>query len=170
MPYCSKKLFMNRMESFYNTSKKQSIQFRGIFKSFRQNKNTKSVDFLNKYHKNKLLLNNKLAYLAGLVDGEGYLKIEKHGTIRLIIGMCDKKTIYWIKNNFGGNVKHQKTEQGRKFYVWGMNQGKDLFYLLLLLIPFLINKKQKLISGFELILNRLKNLHHTIEHFHKGEL
>lgn len=37
----------------------------------------KSNHFWNKYHKNKILWTNKLAYLAGLVDGEGYLKIEK---------------------------------------------------------------------------------------------
>jgi hypothetical protein len=122
----------------------------------RTNKETKTTDFINKYHKNKVYWSNKLAYLAGLIDGEGYLKVEKWGTIRLVVGMCSRKTIYWIHNNFGGNVTTQKTAKGRNFYVWRMNSGKDLFWLLLLLIPFLQLKKTRLVKGFELLMKRLE--------------
>ena len=138
--------------------KKFKSSHRKVFNLSHQAQETSTVDFINKYHKNYHFWTNKIAYLAGLVDGEGYLKIEKWGTIRLIIGMCDKKTIYWIKKNFGGNVKHQKTHNGRKFYVWRMNQGKDLFYLLLLIIPFLINKKKRLVKAFEILIARFNKL------------
>ena len=133
-----------------------------IFKICRQCRGTKSTDFINKYHKHRGLWSNKIAYLAGLVDGEGYLKVEKWGTIRLIIGMTDKKTINWIYENFGGNIAKQKRPNGKPFYVWRMNQGKDLFYLLLLLIPFLVTKKKKLVNAFKQLIRKFTRLEHTI--------
>jgi len=136
-------------------------QYAGIFRLLKQNKGTKTTDFINKYHKNKVLWSNKVAYLAGIIDGEGCLKIEKWGTIRLIIGMTDRKTIYWIYNNFGGNVTKQKTPKGQPFYSWRMNQGKDLFYLLLLVIPFLITKKKKLVDAFQKLIKKFEKLEHT---------
>lgn len=148
----------------------RKVKFRNIFKLLKQNKKTKTVEFINKYHKNYKLWTNKLAYLAGLIDGEGYLKIEKWGTIRLIIGMIDKKTIYWIYNNFGGNVKIQKTKKGKKFYVWRMNQGKDLFYLLLLVIPFLVGKKKELIRAFQKLIIKISKLEHTLYSFSNKEV
>lgn len=149
------------MPSKYTPVKCDMREFVPIFKLCRHYKGTKTVDFINKYHKNKLLWSNKVAYLAGLVDGEGYLKIEKWGAIRLIIGMTDKKTINWIYKNFGGNITQQKTPNGKPFYVWRMNQGKDLFYLLLLLIPFLITKKKKLIASFNSLIKKFEKLEST---------
>lgn len=119
-------------------------------------------NFINQYHKKPILWSNKLAYLAGLIDGEGYLKIEKWGTIRLIIGMTDKKTIYWIKNNFSGNVSKQKIKSGKSFYVWRLNQGRDLFYLLLLVIPFLKTKKEKLTNALHKLIEKYKKLNDTL--------
>ena len=147
----------------YNSSPK--VKFRKIFKLLKTNKHTSTIDFINKYHKNKSVWSNKLAYLAGLIDGEGYLKVEKWGTIRLIIGMTDRKTIYWIKNNFGGNVTKQLTAKKKGFYVWRMNQGKDLFYLLLLVIPFLVTKKKKLANAMRQLIKKLEGLEHTLKHF-----
>jgi len=158
MPYCYQKQLELDFKAFLKYRKK----YRGILQYFARHRST---NFLNKYHKGKKLWSNKLAYLAGLIDGEGYLKIEKHGTIRLIIGMCDRKTIYWIYKNFGGNVKLQKTKKGKKFYVWRLNQGKDLFYLLLLLIPFLIHKKEKLTKALIQLINKFKMLKHTLKHY-----
>ena len=58
--------------------------------------------------------------------------------------------------------KIQKTKKGTNFYVWRMNQGKDLFYLLFLLIPFLVNKKKDLAKGFKKLVNKFEKLEHTI--------
>ena len=134
-------------------------------KTWQVTPSTTIIDFYKKPSKTT----HNLAYLAGLIDGEGYLKIEKWGTIRLIIGMCSKKTIYWIKNNFGGSVHIQKTAKGKNFYVWRLNQGKDLFYLLLLVLPFLVNKKKlladaliKMVKKFEQDKNILKLISHIV--------
>lgn len=81
--------------------------------------------------------------------------------------MTDKDTIYWILKNFGGNVKEQKTPKGGPFYVWRMNQGKDLFYLLLLVIPFLITKKDILTNALKDLIDKLHDLEHTLKNFKK---
>lgn len=116
---------------------------------------------LESYQKHPKVWSNKIAYLAGIVDGEGYLKLEKHGTFRLVIGMCSKKTIYWIKKNFDGNVTIQPTAAKRLFYVWRLNGGKDLVYLLLLMIPFLINKRLKAVKALTNLVAKFKTLDHT---------
>lgn len=145
------------------------VKYRNIFKLLEQNKDTNTTDFIKKYHKSPKLWSNKLAYLAGLIDGEGYLKVEKSGTIRLIIGMTDEETIKWIYDNFGGNITEQKTQKGKPFYVWRMNQGKDLFYLLLLVIPFLITKKEKLVYAMKDLIDKFSELHHTLYPYNWGE-
>ncbi len=138
-------------------------EYRNIFRLLKKNKGTKITDFINRYHKRQAVWSNKLAYLAGLIDGEGYLKVEKWGTIRLIIGMTHKETIEWIYNNFGGNITKQKTKKGLPFYVWRMNQGKDLFYLLLLVIPFLVTKKEILTNAMKDLIDKLNELEHTLK-------
>lgn len=145
------------------------VKYRHVFKLLEQSKNTKTTDFINKYHKKPKLWSNKIAYLGGLIDGEGYLKIEKWGTIRLIIGMTHKETIEWIYNNFGGNVTEQITPKGAPFYVWRMNQGKDLFYLLLLVIPFIITKKQTLIEAMKNLIDKFGELEHTLYPYKGGD-
>lgn len=136
---------------------------RGVFNLLKQNKGTRVVDILTRYHKQGKYT-NKLAYLAGLVDGEGYLKIEKHGTIRLNICMTDKNTIRWIYNNFGGNFceMKQKTVTGKTVYSWYLNQGKELFYLLILLLPFLVTKKKTLKDGLTKLVDKFSKLKHTL--------
>jgi len=140
------------------------MSHRAIFTSLRQNRGTSCVDFISKYQQFPAKNSNKLAYLAGLIDGEGYLKIEKNGAIRLIIGMTDRKAIYWIKDNFGGNVTMQYTQKGRRFYVWRINQGKDLFYILLLVIPFLVTKRMILVKALQKLITKFRKMDHIISH------
>lgn len=154
--------FTKRKIKEYHYYMKKRKYFAGIFNTLKTYNKSSLNCFINKYHHKPILWSNKLAYLAGLIDGEGYFKIEKWGTIRLIIGMCDKKTIYWIKKNFGGNVTIQKTQKGRLFYVWRLNQGKDLFYLMLCVIPFLVNKKHIALRYFKVIINKIRKMEHTL--------
>lgn len=163
MTYDNKNLNNIKLEKI--RSKQQ--EFSRVFRLLNTHTNTDTTDFINKYHKRSKVWSNKIAYLAGLIDGEGYLKVEKWGTIRLTIGMTDEKTICWIQENFGGNVKEQKTPKGKPFYVWRMNQGKDLFYLLLLVIPFLITKKEILTDALKNLIDKLHDLEHTLKNFKK---
>jgi hypothetical protein len=128
------------------------------------------VNFIESYHK-KRNWPNRVAYLAGLVDGEGYFQFRKDGQIRLRIGMTDKAAIFWIKDNFGGSVIEQKTAKGRPFYVWHMNQGASLVYLILLLIPFLITKKDIAVTGFKNLIDTYASLHHTLgDYVHREKI
>jgi hypothetical protein len=80
--------------------------------------------------------------------------------------MCSRNTIYWLRRTFGGSVHIQKTPKGnRNFYVWRLNQGKDLTFLLITVLPFLKTKKtivqnalKTLIDYFAKDKNRLKKL------------
>jgi len=60
---------------------------------------------------------NKLAYVAGLLDGEGYFGIRKHKASNgsnpryqelISIAMVEQEPIMLIKNLFGGNISIQK--------------------------------------------------------------
>lgn len=125
--------------------------------------NIKATKFINEYHGSRpIVWQNKIAYLSGLIDGEGYLRTYPCGSIRLTIGMTDKKTIYWIKNTFGGKISKQKLKSGKIFYAWSMNQGKDLYYLLLLCIPYSINKKKILVDGFINMVHKLNKKSFTL--------
>lgn len=140
----------------------------GIKRLVRKNRYS-SQSLLALYGKLPVKWSNKLAYLAGLIDGEGYFKVEKQGTLRLAVGMCSKKTIMWIKHNFGGNITCQSTVKGRDFWVWRLNWGRDLFYLLLLLIPFLTLKKKVAVMFFKRIVERFKKLDYTTKYLGKGK-
>lgn len=115
-----------------------------------------TVNFLNRYHKNKTIEANKLAYLAGLIDGEGYVKVEKWGVVRLIIGMTNKKVIRWIYDNFGGTLKtDQLTCTGKPFYVWRLNNSLENLKLGILVYPYLIVKKKKVLQTLQFLQKRL---------------
>lgn len=60
---------------YLNKIKYKRQSFSRIFRLLNTYKNTETTDFINKYHKGRKTWSNKIAYLAGLIDGEGYLKI-----------------------------------------------------------------------------------------------
>jgi len=82
-----------------------------------------------------------LAYLAGLIDGEGCLGIGKSvrgihiPTIQII--MCDKEIIEWLCNVFGTALKTRiEKPPHRAQYHWRI-QGHRAVNLACLLLPFL---------------------------------
>ena len=62
---------------------------------------------MSEYHKDA-----DLAYLAGLIDGEGCIRVGKFknsaGALRYrascVIAMTDGRPLKWVKNNFGGGL------------------------------------------------------------------
>ena len=87
----------------------------------------------------------KLAYLAGLFDGGGCLRINKEKRVEITITNTDLEVISWIKEEFGGRI----TTQDRKEYGWKIcykveiKKTKDVFKLLNALLPYLITKRKK---------------------------
>lgn len=125
--------------------------------SLRRKLTNKRVDALLRLGKKPVLESNKLAYLAGLIDGEGNIKVEKWGTIRIRLGMTDYKTVKWIHNNFGGRFeKPQVLKSKKKFYTWRSGTPIETLELMIMISPFLITKKFTLIKAMKRLTKRLK--------------
>ena len=93
-----------------------------------------------------------LAYLAGILDGEGSISIHKHKDknsqlgyyYQLVINVANTNEwlINWIHLNFGGNIykKRMLAKHYKQVYLWSAssNQAKTLLELIL---PYLRLKK-----------------------------
>jgi hypothetical protein len=114
------------------------------------------VSFVSRFHKDNRRERAKLAYLAGIIDGEGHVKFEKWGTIRLTVGMTSYKIIKWIHTNFGGTLNlDQLTCTGKRFYVWRLNNGLDVLKLMILLYPYLMLKDKPVLKALKVLHKRL---------------
>ena len=99
----------------------------------------------------------QIAYLAGLIDGEGCLYIgnvkqgkygsgfQWHSLLR--ITSCDEELIIWLENTFGGSKDSRyrwtsKKKFNRPVYNWQAT-GPMLDYILPLVKPYLIIKKKQ---------------------------
>lgn len=109
----------------------------------------------------------KVAYAAGIIDGEGSFSISKQYSRRkdiyntkvkkcwhrLRIQICNtnKEVLYWFKETFGGLVFETKpTVTGKPVYHWNLGiveQNTENF--LLAIIPYLIIKKQQALLALE---------------------
>ena len=80
-----------------------------------------------------------IAYFAGLLDGEGCVRIGRfknsNGEIRyraqIQIGMTDKSPIQWLKDTFGGGLytdRKLNQPKSKPCYVWQVDaqDGKDI--------------------------------------------
>lgn len=90
------------------------------------------------------------AYLAGIIDGEGYLSIAAHiapsktYVLRptLEIGNTDKQMIDFCHKILGGKVGTPVIKNRQTLYHRFRLYGKELEYPLQKLLPYLISKKQ----------------------------
>lgn len=98
--------------------------------------------------------NEKIAYLSGIIDGEGSISIElqKSGValrkinyyaVRLVIVNTSLPLLQWIESNFGGKItKRAKIVNRRTCYQWALHSF-NAAQLLTLCLPFLIEKKER---------------------------
>ena len=96
------------------------------------------------------LTSEELAYIAGIVDGEGYIGIYKHPdnyTIyRTIVGVTntDLKLVDWLHEMLGGNI-YEKPSYGKNHktqYNWKLN-GTHIVDLLKAIRPYLRLKDEQ---------------------------
>jgi hypothetical protein len=97
-----------------------------------------------------------LAYLAGIIDGEGSLLLWMNKSsnergqfnLRVNVTSTDKCLIDWIFNNFGGSIyecnspSRKSQPNWKKQYVWQINRPEMLEFLKKI-YPFLIIKKER---------------------------
>lgn len=109
---------------------------------------------------------NKLtaAYLAGLIDGEGYIGLENHRGVGgakykpvLKIAMTHKPIILWLQQSFGGSFVtrvrngHPLYPNHRDLHYWGIG-GKNIEPVIRKVIPYLKVKRRQA----EIVLERVK--------------
>ena len=99
----------------------------------------------------------ELAYIAGLLDGEGCItaSIEKNGVLRfqLSITNTNKNVIEWLAIKVGGKVytRTSKNRNWRTCYIWSLAGNVRIANFLQVIEKFLIIKKQQarlVISGY----------------------
>jgi len=114
----------------------------------------------------------KLAYFAGLVDGEGYISLCKQSdgkylTPYLAITNTSENLMEWLEKNFAKHhykihVKRQTTlPSGKKItqkheLVWLTNRTTDVYVLLKAILPFLVIKRKQAEKVLEVLEKRIK--------------
>lgn len=101
----------------------------------------------------------KLAYLAGIIDGEGsvnitYLEKRREYRMRLYVVNTDIRLINWLSDNFGGLVYHAKRHtvkhpSWKEKYEWVYIPSKDKVGLLEELLPYMVVKPEQLSIAIE---------------------
>jgi len=98
-----------------------------------------------------------VAYLAGIIDGEGCFRIGKAPkkynpvyTAYIQVGMVDKCIPKLLLQTFGGNLREERVLEKRSIWRWTANSRKKVLEISKILEPYLIVKKQhvKLIIDF----------------------
>jgi hypothetical protein len=102
-------------------------------------------------------MKNEYAYMAGLLDGEGYMGLSKYNgdrykhkwtyKTRIIIANCNLELLEWVKNKFGGYISKKSNNPN-----WTQGYNLTIGYIdtwLPNVIPYMIGKKKKAILLLE---------------------
>jgi len=115
-------------------------------------------------------MSNKLAYTAGIFDGEGSILISvnrphpKRETINpqhyltACLGNTNRPLIDWLKSEFGGHIVkggNRQAKRQQEYWIWSISscQARDF---LTLIYPYLRIKKEQARLGIEFQNRRLK--------------
>ncbi len=98
----------------------------------------------------------KWLYLAGIIDGEGCIRIMKqrgrksyHYFLHIEVGNTSEKLISFIKTNFGGcSYKSKRVIPFKPFYRWYV-ACKQAEIILQRIAPYLIVKKEEAMLGLD---------------------
>ena len=94
------------------------------------------------------------ARLAAYIDGEGAVQISKKKkdkthpresfSLKIRIGITDKRLINWLETEFGGNVNETTTrnDKWKTVFIWDVF-GKDVYKLLVRIRKYLIIKGEQ---------------------------
>lgn len=107
--------------------------------------------------------NTTYAYTAGIIDGEGCVRIAKikkknplHSTqylLRVSVKMTDLPLLEWLKLQWGGNIYKKKLVPGRKQQWDWVIQAKAARDVLSLIRPYTMVKSQQIDVAMSLILS-----------------
>jgi len=112
----------------------------------------------------------KLAYLAGLIDGEGTIHLRRsrgkrvsYLKVQVNITNTSKELLDWILLNFGGRFSSRGPNpkiRKKRIYIWSISRTLDSYLILKAVLPFLLIKKNLAIKALESLepVLKLKNL------------
>lgn len=97
----------------------------------------------------KAWTDSELAYLAGIIDGEGCLSLNRSArnrfTTQLYIGSTDPRLVHWLYPRFGGTVALRPSPlplRHKPLWRWLIG-GADLEALLTATLPYLVIKREQ---------------------------
>lgn len=100
----------------------------------------------------------ELAYLAGIIDGEGHVLADKKA-IGLVLCMADIPILEWVHERFAGSLSNRwQKEPGnaRPRRMWHLTRAADLAFLLPQLSPYLVLKRREVEIILEMAKHSLK--------------
>lgn len=96
------------------------------------------------------------AYLAGIIDGEGCLRVSKSAArtdlrqknpvygIQITVGMGCLKICQLLQDTFGGSIYTERVQQGRKtIHRWRVTSKRGAAAVLKKVMPYLIEKREQ---------------------------
>lgn len=103
-------------------------------------------------------MTQNIAYLAGIIDGEGCISIRKWQqrnkywiySLTLDVGNTNRILTDWLSDNFGGTVIlfHSKNPRHNDRYCWRLSQGKAGI-IIKKVLPYLLIKKEQAVLALE---------------------
>jgi len=105
-----------------------------------------------------LLKETDWAYIAGIIDGEGSIFIQKNGKskykiVTLTVSNIDLEMLEWMKNKLNaGAIYILKCHPNRKqCYKWQNSAHKVVYTILIKMLPYLKIKRDKAIEAISFI-------------------
>jgi hypothetical protein len=105
----------------------------------------------------------KLAYLAGIIDGEGTVILETspHGRYlvcpNVAIANTSSELFDWIEKEFAGYRRHKRGKTYKKqMYIWRIRRTRDVLALLKAIYPYLVIKHKDAQNVIESCEKRLR--------------
>jgi hypothetical protein len=104
------------------------------------------------------------AYLAGIIDGEGWIGITKSTKAdcvnptyvpKIQVGMVDPNIPFFLKKVFGGSIHTESVQNRQLIYRWHLTSISELQNCLAAVIPYLIVKKEMAEQISEFIASRV---------------
>lgn len=112
----------------------------------------------------KMIIQEKIIYLAGIIDGEGYIGINlqkqkkcNRYRIRLCVCNTNLELLTWLVDNFGGGIYEKRVYKSNhsKSFNWSVGD-KSAEEILTVVYPYLIIKKKQ--AELALAYRKLQNL------------
>lgn len=96
------------------------------------------------------LKDTDFAYIAGIIDGEGYISIGKSfKNLTIEIANTDKDLMYWIASIFNTKIKTRYFNKSNRntVHIASVRRHIDIIQILKLVLPYLRIKKKKAINA-----------------------